>query len=63
MTNEKKVKILKILAIISAVFGTVFLILSFLEIGTRSLAIGLAFNCIGMMCNIRSCAITRKNQE
>ena len=63
MKNDTKIIIYRIAAIICAIVGIAFLLFSFFEMGTRTLAVGLAFNSIGMMCNIRSRAITRKNQD
>ena len=41
----------------------IILMLSFFEIGTRTLAVGLAFVNIGTLCNCRSRAIMRKEQD
>ncbi|MBR1797559.1 MAG: hypothetical protein IJ757_06090 [Clostridiales bacterium] len=63
MKNDTKIKIYRVAAIICVIVGTAFLLFSFFEMGTRTLAVGLAFHSIGMLCNIRSRAIIRKNQD
>ena len=63
MTNDTKIKIYRIAAIIAVIAGVTFLMLSFFEIGTRTLAVGLAFVNIGTLCNCRSSAIMRKEQD
>lgn len=63
MTNDTKIKIYRIAAIIAALAGAAVLILSFFETGTRTLAVGLAFINIGMLCNCRTRAIMKKEKE
>jgi len=63
MTNDTKIKIYRIAAIIAVIAGVAFLMLSFFEIGTRTLAVGLAFVNFGTLCNCRSRAIMRKEQD
>ena len=63
MKNDTKITVLRIIALISAIIGMAFLIGSMFADGTRLLTVGLACNCIGMICNIRGCKILKDNME
>jgi uncharacterized membrane protein HdeD (DUF308 family) len=63
MTNDTKIRIYRIAAIIAVIAGVAFLMLSFFEIGTRTLAVGLALVNVGMLCNCRSAALKKKAEK
>ena len=63
MKNDTKITVLRVIAMISAIIGIAFLVGSMFEGGTRLLSVGLASNCIGMVCNIRGCKLMKENKD